>query len=106
MQKQSNQGRNHQEVCVNIELSTRVFDEVKELIEIWYSEGFLHALNNPSKTAFDRKERYEGTLLFLMKSLEYRCALTAIIESWPHGQDSKDDLINLLSLSDPTLNRN
>ncbi|MGR5253815.1 hypothetical protein ACPV5S_16580 [Vibrio astriarenae] len=106
MQKQSNQDRNRQGVCVNIELSTRVFDEVKELIEIWYSEGFLHALNNPSQTAFDRKERYEGTLLFLMKSLEYRCALTTIIESWPHGQDSKDNLINLLTLSDPTLNRN
>ncbi|CAM4427751.1 hypothetical protein [Vibrio agarivorans] len=106
MQKQSNQEQSCRDVCVNIELSTRALNEIKELIEIWYSEGFLSALHNPSKATFDRKERYEGTLLFLMKSLEYRCALTAIVENWQHGQDSKDELIKLLTLADPTLNRN
>ncbi|QIA65170.1 hypothetical protein GT360_16575 [Vibrio astriarenae] len=81
-------------------------DEIRELTNIWFQEGFQRLKRQENKNSIEQKVRYESTILFLLKCPDYRKAFSQVISIWPHCDVSKSELNRLLLLSDPELERN
>ncbi|GAL16309.1 hypothetical protein JCM19233_7332 [Vibrio astriarenae] len=81
-------------------------DEIHEVINIWFQEGFQNKNKLKDKAVIEKKVRYESTILFLLKSPDYRKEFSQVISKWPYCDISKSELNRLLLLSDPALERN
>lgn len=86
---------------------TSAREEIREILDIWYHEGFLpstgHSHTKPITKAKADRARYEATIVFLLKSNQYRDALQQLTQHWPYCNASREALEQLACHADTEL---